>query len=172
MLAGWRYCPRCGASLVHHGGRVECSACGFVRYASSAPAVGALVTDGEGRVLLARRAVEPAAGLWDTIGGFLDEGEDAVAGLRREVLEEAGIEVELERFVGAFVGGYGIGFDAPSVLNLVWEVRIVAGDPTPADDVSELRWFRRAALPAESELASDWLAPCLGRLDPSRATDP
>jgi 8-oxo-dGTP diphosphatase len=116
--------------------------------------------------------VEPAAGLWDTIGGFLDEGEDAVAGLRREVLEEAGIEVEVERFVGAFVGSYGIGLDAPSVLNLVWEVRIVAGDPTPADDVSELRWFQRAALPAESELAFDWLAPCLGRLDPSRATDP
>jgi ADP-ribose pyrophosphatase YjhB (NUDIX family) len=129
------------------------------------------VTDDEGRVLLARRALEPAVGLWDTIGGFLDEGEDAVAGLRREMLEEAGIEVELGRFVGAFVGGYGDGPDAPSVLNLVWEVAIVAGDPTPGDDVAELRWFPRDALPAESELAFDWLVPCLASLDQALATD-
>lgn len=161
ILAGWRYCPRCGAPLVHDEGRVACGACGFVHYAGSAPAVAALVLDGEGRVLLGRRADEPDAGLWDTLGGFLDEGEDPVAGLHRELAEEAGVEIEVGSYVGAFVDRYGDDSDATSVLNLVWEARIVSGQPEPADDVSELRWFAREVLPGEDELAFRWLERCL-----------
>jgi NAD+ diphosphatase len=63
ILAGWRFCPRCGEKLDHGDGRVTCPACGLVQYANSAPAVAALVVDDEGRVLLARRARDPYAGL-------------------------------------------------------------------------------------------------------------
>lgn len=161
ILAGWRYCPRCRAALARDEGRVECSACGFVHYAGSVPAVSALVTDEAGQVLLARRAFEPDAGLWDTLGGFLDEGEEPVAGLHRELREEAGVEVETGRFVGVYLDRYGNEPGATSVLNLVWEARITAGDPAPADDVSELRWFAPDALPPERELAFRWLAPLL-----------
>jgi 8-oxo-dGTP diphosphatase len=161
ILAGWRSCPRCGSGLVHDAGRVRCERCGFVHYANSAPAVAALVVDGDGRVLLARRAREPYAGLWDTVGGFLDEGEDPLDGLHREVLEETGLEVEIGRFAGAFVDRYGADEDASAVLNLVWEATIVAGDPVPADDVSELRWFARDALPPDGEIAFTRFGPFL-----------
>jgi len=43
----------------------------------------------------------------------------------------------------------------------VWEARVVGGEPAPADDVSELRWFRRDALPDDEELAFRWLAASL-----------
>ena len=136
---------------------MECPACGFVRWANPLPAVAALVVDAEGRLLLGRRAFAPDAGMWDTIGGFLDEDEDALTALHREVLEETGLEVSVTEFVGAFSDRYGDGEDAPSALNLVFEARMVAGDPQPADDVIELAWFPRDALPADDELAFRWM---------------
>ena len=173
ILAGWRFCPRCRAELEPLGSRVECSACGFVRYANPLPAVAALVVDADGRLLLGRRAVEPDLGRWDTIGGFLEEDEDALDALHREVLEETGLEVEVGEFVGVFSDHYGGGEDAPTALNLVWETRLVSGDPQPADDVSELAWFARDALPADDELAFRWIAPALrewaARHDPRRS---
>jgi ADP-ribose pyrophosphatase YjhB (NUDIX family) len=119
------------------------------------------VLDDTGRVLLARRAFEPDAGLWDIPGGFLEEGEEPLAGLRRELLEETGLSIEVGDFLGAFVDTYGEGPEANAVLNLVWEARVSGGEPTAADDVAELRWFSRDALPPDEELAFRWLAPSL-----------
>lgn len=158
ILTGWRYCPRCAETLAQAENRVECAACGFVHYANSSPTASAFVVDDDGRILLARRAFEPDAGLWDVPGGFLEEGEDPVAGLRRELLEETGLEIEVGDFVGTFTDTYGDGADARSVLNLVWEASLGAGEPVPGDDVSELGWFAKDALPPDVELAFHWLA--------------
>jgi len=132
-----------------------------VHYSNPVPAAAALVVDEAGRLLLARRAVEPDAGLWDTPGGFLDEGEEPVDGLRRELLEEAGVEVEIGDFFGMYLDRYGSGQTAPYVLNLVWRASIVGGELEAADDVSELAWFAHDALPPAEELAFEWLAVAL-----------
>jgi 8-oxo-dGTP diphosphatase len=161
VLHGWRFCPRCRSPLANDGSKAECAACGFVRYANALPAVAALVVDGDGRFLLARRAHEPDAGLWDTLGGFLDEDEHPVVGLRREVREEAGVEIEVGDFVGAYPDRYGDADDAPIALNLVWEASVAGDELVPADDVSELRWFPHGELPADDQLAFRWLARCL-----------
>jgi ADP-ribose pyrophosphatase YjhB (NUDIX family) len=129
-----------------------------VYYAHSAPTVSALVVDGDDRVLLARRAHDPDAGLWDLLGGFLEEGEHPLDALRRELLEETGLEVEPAEFLGSYVDTYGEGPHATGVLNLVWSAWIVAGDASPADDVAELRWFGFDELPARGELAFRWVA--------------
>lgn len=157
-LGGWRFCPRCESEIDNDGARAACSACGSVYYAQSVPAVSALAVDGEGRILLARRAYEPDAGLWDLPGGFLEEGEHPLEGLRRELLEEAGVEIDTGEFLGAFLDTYGEGPLVTSVLNLVWEGQVVAGEPTPADDVSELRWFSLDELPPPEELAFRWVS--------------
>ena len=44
-----------------------------------------------------------------------------------------------------------------STLNLFWTGRLGEGEPRAADDVDELRWFPRDALPQSSELAFDGL---------------
>jgi ADP-ribose pyrophosphatase YjhB (NUDIX family) len=152
-LEGWRWCPRCGAELRGAASRVECPACGFVCYASSKPTAGALVADGEGRVLLARRAHEPFKGRWDIPGGFLEEGEPPLDGLRRELREETGLEVEPLDFLGAWVDTYGGDSTAEATLNLYWTARVREGEPHPADDVDELRWFAADGLPAPDGLA-------------------
>jgi ADP-ribose pyrophosphatase YjhB (NUDIX family) len=152
-LTGWRYCPRCRSELRAGDRRVECPSCGFVYYPSSKPTAGALCVDDRRRLLLARRAIEPFKGRWDIPGGFLDEGEHPLDGLRRELREETGLEVEPIDFVGVWIDRYGGDSTAEATLNLYWTARVLAGDPQPADDISELRWFDPDRLPSRGELA-------------------
>jgi len=148
-LRGWRWCPRCREELRGDESRVECQACGFVSYASSKATAGALVVDDEGRVLLARRAVEPDLGRWDIPGGFLEEGEHPLDGVRREVREETGLDFTPGRFLGIWMGRY----DGRATLNLFWAGSLAAGDPQPHDDIAELRWFAADEVPHADELA-------------------
>jgi len=117
------------------------------------------VLDGEGRVLLARRAVEPFRGLWDIPGGFVNPGESLEDAVRRELREEAGIEVEVGRLVITVPDTYGPAGDA--TVSAIYECRIVSGVPQPDDDVSELRWFAPAELPPPEELAFDGMRTAL-----------
>lgn len=153
ILHGWRFCPRCAGDLEHRDGSVRCARCGFVGYANSAPTASALVEDGQGRVLLSLRAVEPYAGRWDLPGGYLAEHEHPLDGLRRELREEAGVEIEPVELLGIWMDWYGDGPDANATLNLYWTARITAGMPRPADDVAELRWFPPDELPRPDEIA-------------------
>ena len=152
-LAGWKFCPRCRSELDAGDGRVACGVCGFTFYASSVPTASALCTDGDGRVLLARRAHDPDRDKWDLPGGFLDESEHPIDALRRELREETGLEVEPQEFFGVWMDRYGDGDSAPVTLNLYWTARLAGGEPEPADDVAELRWFAPGALPPPAELA-------------------
>ncbi len=128
--------------------------------------MGALVRDEEGRVLLSRRAVEPQVGKWDIPGGFLEEGEEPLDALRRELREEAGVEIEPLELVGIWVDRYGGDDEATATLNLYWTARIVSGKPTPADDVAELAWFPIDEVPGDGELAFANVAKALRSLQP------
>jgi ADP-ribose pyrophosphatase YjhB (NUDIX family) len=148
VLEGWRYCPRCRAELDGDLNRLACPGCGLVVYANSVPAACALCEDEQGRVLLTRRAHEPYQGMWDLPGGFLEETEHPLDALRRELREETGLEVDPTEWFGAFL----VPYDGRMVLNLVWRARVVGGEPSPADDVSELGWFAADELPARTAM--------------------
>lgn len=61
----------------------------------------------EGRVLLAQRPIEGLlGGLWEFPGGKLQEGEDLVSCLQREIHEELGVEVQVGDFIGVFRHAY------------------------------------------------------------------
>jgi 8-oxo-dGTP diphosphatase len=143
VLDGWRICPRCGGSLTHDAGHARCEACGERYWAGSVPGVQGLL-ERDGRLLLARRALEPRRGHWDLPGGFLDEGEDPVDGLRREFREETGLDVEPVELLRIDIEPY----DDRYVFSVTWIVT-AAGEAVAADDVEELRWFRPSELPGE-----------------------
>ena len=144
VLDGWRFCPRCGGGLAVDPGTVSCAGCGWQTWANSVPGVHALV-EREGKVLLGRRAFDPGAGMWGLPGGFLDEGEHPHDGLRRELREETGLDVEPGEYLGAWMQPHG----ERTVLCLIWSARAVGGLESAADDVLELGWFAPAELPPD-----------------------
>ena len=146
-LDAWKHCPRCAGELERHdGSSVECPSCGFRHYASSKPTASALVLDGDGRILLARRAVDPDRGKWDLPGGFLEEGEEPRDALVRELREETSLEVAPTRFFDVVVDRYGDEDDAQYTLNLYWVCRVISGEPQPDDDVEALEFRNNAAV--------------------------
>lgn len=64
------------------------------------PCIGAVVFDDRGRILLVKRANPPAKGSWSLPGGRQEADESALQGVVREVREETGLEVQVEREVG------------------------------------------------------------------------
>jgi ADP-ribose pyrophosphatase YjhB (NUDIX family) len=94
---------------------------------------GAVVRDGEGRVLLVRRAHEPSQGLWSLPGGRVEEGEEPAAAAAREVREETGLDVA----VGAMLGTYAFG---PYVVD-DFAATVRGGTLRAGDDASDAGWF-------------------------------
>lgn len=163
-LDGWKHCPLCAAPLERGGGEVNCPKCGFVGYANSKPTASALVVDDEGRVMLSKRARDPAVGKWDLPGGFVEEGEHPLDCLHRELREEAGIGLRDTEFLGIFMDWYGLDARNVSTLNLYWSARIAEGTPEPADDVEELRFFALDEISTE-DLAFEHLPKVLSAWD-------
>lgn len=152
LFAGWETCPRCSHELEHGDKSVRCPGCGLVVYANPAPTASAIVLDGEDRVLLARRASDPGAGLWDLLGGFIDEGEEPLAALVREVDEETSLRVEPGEYLGAYTDRYGD--EGIYTLNLYWLARITGGELSlDEQELRDVAWFRAEELPDPGEFA-------------------
>jgi ADP-ribose pyrophosphatase YjhB (NUDIX family) len=147
-LDAWHFCPVCGEAIDKVDDRVECPACGYVGYANAVPGAEAVCIDERGRVLLGRRAFDPAKDLWDLPGGFLHEDEHPLDALRREVREETALDIEPLDFLGFWLEPY----DGRIVLCLAWTAR-ARGEPRAGDDLAELRWFSPNELPPDHELA-------------------
>jgi 8-oxo-dGTP diphosphatase len=148
----WETCPRCRHGLEQDVKSVRCPACGLVVYANPAPTASAVILDDAGRVLLARRAVDPGAGLWDLIGGFIDEGEDPLDALRREVREELSAEVEPLGYLGAYPDRYGE--EGVYTLNFYWAARLTGEElRVDEEELEEVAWFAAEALPGPAEFA-------------------
>lgn len=113
------------------------------------PAVGGIVVNAAGEVLLQRRSDN---GLWGIPGGAIDPGEEPADAIVREVWEETGVRVIPERVIGVYGGPellvrYPNG-DEAMVISMTFLCRPVSGEPHPHDDESlEVRYFPANALP-------------------------
>ena len=111
------------------------------------PGVTAVVFDAADRVLLVRRT---DTGEWAPIGGILEPGEQPAVCAAREVLEESGVHVRVQRLVavqseppGAYPNG-----DRVQFLDLCFSCRPLGGEARVNDDEStDVRWWPLAALP-------------------------
>jgi ADP-ribose pyrophosphatase YjhB (NUDIX family) len=159
-----RFCPLCGASVerrvVSRDMREHpvCKACGFVFYLH--PKIVAItIPVRDDRVLLTRRAIHPAHGLWTFPGGYVDWGESVADAARREMREEVGLDLAPEGLVGIY--SYP---EAPVVI-VAYHVTVPEGLEAAADahEVSEVGYFAREAIPWDAlafrstrEALEDW----------------
>jgi ADP-ribose pyrophosphatase YjhB (NUDIX family) len=100
------------------------------------------------RVLLIRRGGEPLKGEWSIPGGLIEVGEELADGVRRELKEETGLDVEplaiLETFDRIFREGGRVRYH---FVIVDYVCKLKGGRLRPASDVLEARWVRREDLP-------------------------
>ena len=105
MQRGDNFCSTCATPLetreVNGAQRPVCPACRRVVYYD--PKVAAVtIVSRDGKVLLMKRAGDPGKGLWSVPGGYVDRGEVVEGAAIREVQEETGLLVSIDRLVGLF----------------------------------------------------------------------
>ena len=116
------------------------------------PCAGGIVFDDARRLLVIRRGTPPSAGLWSIPGGRCQPGEPPATACVREVAEETGLRVQVDRHAGRV--------SRPGPGGVVYEIddfvcSVLDGDLEAASDASAARWV------TASELASLALVPGL-----------
>jgi len=137
-----QYCNRCGSKNQPKVGEraKECPRCGFVSFPRISPAIIVLV-EHEGKALLAS-SPRFKEGFFSTLAGFVEPGETLEDAVRREVKEEAGIDVKNIRYFGSqpwpFPDSVMVGFTAE-----------YAGGEIKIDDneILDARWFPADRIP-------------------------
>jgi ADP-ribose pyrophosphatase YjhB (NUDIX family) len=141
------FCPTCGGVLESRSlrtgdpDRLVCTRCGYVFYLDPKVAVGTIIDDGEGRVVLVRRAIEPGYGKWVFPGGYVDRGEHVLAAAVREAREESGLVIELQGLVDIY------SYAGRTPVILVYAATRLEGDLQVDDEGLEARWFGRDEIP-------------------------
>ena len=95
-----------------------------------------------------KRANEPAKGLWSVPGGVVELGEHLHEAVKREVKEETGLEVDIERLIDAVDS---IMLDEEERIQyhyvlLDYLCQLRGGVLKAADDVHEIQWVPLRAL--------------------------
>jgi 8-oxo-dGTP pyrophosphatase MutT (NUDIX family) len=114
------------------------------------PGITAVVTRGSGagrEILLVRRADN---GEWTPVTGIPEPGEEPAVSAAREVLEETGVVVRVQRLAStsAHPGIVHANGDRASYLDLTFACSYISGEAHVGDDESQdVRWFALDAMP-------------------------
>lgn len=108
----------------------------------------AVLNEDSTRVLLGRK---PNEALYRFLGGFSDpRSPDFETDARREVSEEAGIEVGDVTYLGsAVVDDWRYRNEPDCIKTLMFRAKYLHGRPTPGDDIEEVRWFDLPVQPSQ-----------------------
>jgi ADP-ribose pyrophosphatase YjhB (NUDIX family) len=110
-------------------------------------AVGGVAVVG-GSLLLVRRAHEPQTGRWTIPGGHVEPGEALATAVEREMLEETGLRVTCDAFLG-WVERMGPGYHFV-ILDFTVTVPDDATAPVAGGDAAEVAWVPLADVPGMS----------------------
>ena len=126
---------------------------GVAGYVTPKIAIGAVVGNDEGEILLVQRA---DSGVWLYPTGWADIGYSASEVAVKEVLEETGIEVEPVRLV-ALLDGLRLNFTKIPLYSLVFHCRVVGGELKPHPlECRDVGWFAEDALPTPLAGVERW----------------
>lgn len=138
LKINYRYCPQCRRPFeFDEEDQPHCAPCDITIYHDVVAGV-SVIPIKDGKVLLARRALEPYKGKLDLIGGFMKPGETAEQNALREAIEETGLTLKLTGVLGHYNDKYGEG---AYTFGITFLAEIVSGEPVAADDVASLEWY-------------------------------
>lgn len=138
-----RYCGRCATPTEPAPGERarKCPACGLLAFPRLAPAVITLIERADGAALLARGKSFPVP-MYSCLAGFVEPGENLEEAVRREVMEEVGVELGEVRYIASqpwpFPHSLMIGFEA------TWESGDIVIDES---EIVDAQWFTVDDLP-------------------------
>lgn len=139
----YKFCPLCGAARQEFNPSrpFRCQACGHTSFFGPVSAVGGVIVNECGQVLLIERARDPGAGKLGMPGGFVDAYETAEASLHREVFEEVGIKIEDLKFLMTYPNCYEYhGISCP-VLDLFYLARVCQAQVVSAAESEVSGWM-------------------------------
>lgn len=116
--------------------------------ANSVVGSSAVVTDGDGRILLQRRS---DSGNWALPGGAMDIGETLAESAIREVREETGFDVRIERIIGIYSDpGHVFAYDDGEVrqeFSICLACAITGGSLSVSSESTDVRFFAPEDIP-------------------------
>jgi ADP-ribose pyrophosphatase YjhB (NUDIX family) len=126
---------------------------GVPGYVTPKVAVGAVVGNERGEILLVQRG---DSGVWLYPTGWADVGYSAAEVAMKEVREETGIDVEVQRLI-MVLDGLRIGITQIPLYSLVFQLRPVGGELRPHPlECREVGWFAESNLPSPLAGAGLW----------------
>jgi 8-oxo-dGTP diphosphatase len=100
--------------------------------------VAGIIVDDHGRALLIRRRDNHR---WEPPGGILELGENIQDGLRREVREETGLDIEPMALTGVYKNM------TRAIIALVFRCKITGGALATNDEAADFRWATEPEVP-------------------------
>ena len=141
-LSAHRYCGCCGQATRPHAQEraLVCGACNRHFYPRINPCVIVLVVK-DGQLLLAKSS-RHNADFYSCLAGFMEVGEAPEDTVRREVMEEVGIQVGSVEYISSQSWPF------PSQLMIGFIAEYESGSIVPEpSEIADAQWFSRDALP-------------------------
>ena len=135
---------------------------GIPGYVTPKVAIGAIVGNDDGEILLVKRA---PSGVWLFPSGWADVGYSAAEVVVKEVREETGIDAEPVQLLGV-VDGMRMGFTKFGMYMLLFHCRAVGGELVPHPlETDGCGWFSRDELPTPTVGAEWWVQRAFAAID-------
>ncbi|WP_407412627.1 NAD(+) diphosphatase [Acinetobacter sp.] len=146
QLLEWRrnhqFCSRCGHATQQHATQyaMSCTACGYNQYPRVNPCVITIITRDDDQILLARNVRHPT--MYSLIAGFVEVGETLEEAVRRETLEEVGLEIDHIEYLASQPWPF------PSNLMLAFKAQYAGGDiKLQESELADAQFFKFDQLP-------------------------
>ncbi len=145
ILEKFCYCPKCGSShfVEDTEKSKKCENCGFEYFLNPSAAVAAFILNRNGKILIERRKKDPAKGMFDLPGGFVDVRETAENAIVREVMEETSLNVTDAKYLFTQPNVYRYSDFDVHTLDIFFLCTVE--DETQmkaADDAAECMWMK------------------------------